>query len=118
METHVTGSFDPQPTSYYKKTHRSDHNWKPQRTVPHHRSPSTENYKRASCRPLTVPHISPKMTTNQDLNYQQTTSYPYPQTTYKSSLYIQQAHTHRRRLEQQKKDQSNSLYVDPQTGIV
>jgi hypothetical protein len=56
--------------------------------------------------------------------HQETRSSKYPDPIYKSSFYIDQAHT-QRRLSQDKIDQnqkqiqtSNNLYLDPQTGMI
>jgi len=57
--------------------------------------------------------------------HQQTGSSKYPDTMYKSSFYIDQAHTNRRsqeKIDQKQQQQpiqtSNNLYFDPQTGII
>jgi hypothetical protein len=112
-ETDTTDSFNPRPTSSFyfnRKMPHSYHAWKPEkisfahrsRLTPAHRSKSiggfdTEYYKRKS---HTSPHISPRIN-------QQTT-----RPSYRSSIYIDQTHTHRQAQE------SKNLYLDPQTGVV
>ncbi|CAF3668398.1 unnamed protein product [Rotaria sordida] len=151
LETHITGSFDtfPQSTSSKKK---SRHNWQPQRTntrrsrlTPFQRSFSTDsididNYKTSLHRPQTAPQFSSKTVQYYNMNtkyqsgfiHQPTKSSKQSETMYKSSCYIDQAHTHRKSQEKlnqnlkqyQKpiqtlnKQQTNNLYLDPQTGIV
>jgi hypothetical protein len=58
--------------------------------------------------------------------HQQIGSSKYPDNMYKSSFYIDQAHTNRRakeKIDQKQQQQqpiqtSNNLYFDPQTGII
>ncbi len=90
----------PQKTSI---SHRS-------RLLPIHRnttieSPSIEDYKMKSRRPLIKSQISSKI----NINHRQTIP-----PTYRSSIYINQIHTNKGL--QDKIDQN--LYLDPQTGIV
>ncbi len=138
IETHITGSFDPlppPPSSYQKRSRRSHHSWQPQRTVSHH-SRSTPSYRsisiesvEKSSRPQTAPQISSKTAQYYKMGRKYQSGFihrptglsAHPDSMYKSSFYIDEAHTHRR--PQEKIDQnyiqtSNNLYLDPQTGIV
>ncbi|CAF3740085.1 unnamed protein product [Rotaria sp. Silwood1] len=152
IETHITGSFDtfPQSTLSKKKSHL---NWQPKRTTTHrsrltsfHRSLSNDsinidNYKTRLYRPQTAPQLSSKTVQYYKMSrkyqsgfiHQPTTkSLKQSETMYKSSCYINQAHTHRKSQEKlnqnlrqyQKpiqilnKQQTNNLYLDPQTGII
>ncbi|CAF4689622.1 unnamed protein product, partial [Rotaria sp. Silwood1] len=152
IETHITGSFDtfPQSTLSKKKSHL---NWQPKRTTTHrsrltsfHRSLSNDSididsYKTRLYRPQTAPQLSSKTVQYYKMSrkyqsgfiHQPTTkSLKQSETMYKSSCYINQAHTHRKSQEKlnqnlrqyQKpiqilnKQQTNNLYLDPQTGII
>ncbi|CAF4209541.1 unnamed protein product, partial [Rotaria sp. Silwood2] len=151
IETHITGSFDtfPQSTSSKKKSH---YNWQPQRTTTHrsrltsfHRSLSTdsidiENYKTRSHRPQTAPQLPSKTLKYYKMSRKYQSGFIHQparlskqsETMYKSSCYIDQAHTHRKSQEKLNqnprqyhksiqtlnKQQTNNLYLDPQTGII
>jgi hypothetical protein len=94
--------------------HRSFHTWRPQKNSTSHRSrltpihrsvsittPSIEDYKIRSLRPIPNPEISSKIKNN-----------PRPLSSYKSSIYI----NHTNNKSQEKLDRN--LYLDPQTGTV
>lgn len=137
VETHLTGSFDPLPqpssTSYTKKSRRSHHSWQPQRSVSdrthrtyHHRSYSTEHLD-PSFRPQTAPESSSRIAGYHPMGrkYQSGFIYRSPidhrDPMYKSSFYIDQAHTNRRmdeKIDPQTRSTSKNLYLDPQTGII
>lgn len=139
IETHITGSFDPLPptssSSYRKNSRRSHHSWTPlQRTVsyqsrltPDHRSVSIENFKPPT-RPQTAPQISSKTSRYYPMGRKYQAGFigstsKYPDNMYKSSFYIDQAHTHQRSQEKLDQNQrhiqtSKNLYVDSQTGMI
>jgi hypothetical protein len=99
--------------------HRSSHTWKPQKSSSSHRSritpthrsssvatpPSIEDFKIKSLRPLIIPQISSKINTK----HRQIIP-----PTYRSSIYINQAHTNKELYD--KIDEN--LYLDRQTGII
>jgi hypothetical protein len=151
VETHITGSFDPLPQT--PSSRRYHHSLQPQETnshrtrlTPFQRSISTESleidhYQTKLHRPQTAPQTSSK-TANQNrmarkyqsgVIHQQTMFSKHPETTYKSSFYIDQAHTHRRsqeKLDQNQRQhydqlpkqryiqQANNLYLDSRSGII
>jgi hypothetical protein len=93
--------------------HRSSQTWKPQksssshrsRITPTRRSSSIEDFKIKSLRPLLTPSISSKINTK----YRQIIP-----TTYRSSIYINQAHTNKELYD--KIDEN--LYLNRRTGII
>ena len=137
VETHLTGSFDPLPqpssSSYSKRSRRSHHSWQPQRSVsdcahrtPHHRSYSIENLDPSS-RPQTAPDISSRIAGYYPMGRKYQSGFVYRSTAdhrdpmYKSSFYIDQAHTNRRmeeKIDLKPRAISKNLYLDPQTGVI
>ena len=147
IETHITGSFDllPPPTvPLGKKTRRDLHSRQTQRkqsdrsrSTPYHRSASTDSssYRKPSSRSRTAPHTIDRDTMGKKyqtgLIHRSGRSSTQPQTTYHTSVYIDEAHTHRRSQEalrqnsrthyehlQKSRPDKSHLYLDPQTGMI
>ncbi|CAF4450112.1 unnamed protein product [Rotaria sp. Silwood2] len=123
IETRVTGSFDPIPqtSSFNKRMHCSYNTWKPQRTPIYYSSHVKPLNRSASVGSRRIENnnmkyfhsfIEPKIKT------QQTIPITQHQTRYRSSLYINQPHTHKRLQEINDQFKSNNLYLDSQTGII
>ncbi|CAF4443308.1 unnamed protein product [Rotaria socialis] len=147
LEAHLTGSFDTYPQSASSKK-RSYYNLSPQRSTTQrshskatsHRSLSNDSidldsYKTRPYRPQTAPQISSKLESNRKMSrkyqsgfiQQNSLSSRNRETMYKSSFYVDQAHTHRNSQEKlnqnarqynKQTQPANKLYLDPQTGVI
>ena len=146
IETHITGSFDllPPPVPLANKTHRDHHSRQPQRkhsdrsrSTPYHRSASTDSssYRKQSSRSRTAPQTTDRDSMGKKyqtgLIHRSGRSSTQPQTTYQTSVYIDEAHTHRRSQEalrqaprthyehlQTSRPDKSHLFLDPQTGMI
>ncbi|CAF1963921.1 unnamed protein product [Rotaria magnacalcarata] len=147
LEAPSTGSFDIHPQSASSKK-RSYYNLSPQRPTTQrshskatsHRSLSNDSidldsYKTRPYRPQTAPQISSKLEAYHKMSrkyrsgfiQQNSLSSRNRETMYKSSFYVDQAHTHRKSQEKlnqnareynKQTQPANKLYLDPQTGVI